>query len=113
MAGYSDHCLTFGGTAAIQYGQLVAARTQNGRPITVEDAQIAANALSGGLRLAKCNEKDFANIPGLVMVNSWMVGWKQSNLPVCNERRIIPMNQESPLQAILLLVLRQKKHLSF
>ena len=67
----SGRCLVFGETAAVQYGQLVAVRTKNGRPITVEDAQIAAIALAGGLRLATRNEKDFADIPGLVVVNTW------------------------------------------
>lgn len=68
---FSGRCLVFGETSAVQYGQLVAARTRNGRPITVEDAQIAAIALAGGLRLATRNEKDFADIPGLVVVNPW------------------------------------------
>jgi predicted nucleic acid-binding protein len=45
-----------GKTAAIQYGQLVAARTQKGHPITVEDVQIVAIALASGLRLATRNE---------------------------------------------------------
>ena len=67
----SGRCLVFGETAAVHYGQLVAARMRNGRPITVEDAQIAAIALAGGLRLATRNEKDFADIPGLVLVNPW------------------------------------------
>ena len=67
----SGRCLVFGETAAVHYGQLVAARMRNGRPITVEDAQIAAIALAGGLRLATRNEKDFADIPGLVVVNPW------------------------------------------
>jgi toxin FitB len=73
FAQFSGRCLAFGETAAIQYGQLVAARTRNGRPITVEDAQIASVALAGGLRLATRNEKDFADIPGLVVVNPWML----------------------------------------
>jgi predicted nucleic acid-binding protein len=71
FAQFTGRCLVFGETAAVQYGQLVAARTRNGRPITVEDAQIAAIAMAGGLRLATRNEKDFADIPGLVVVNPW------------------------------------------
>ena len=70
---FAGRCLVFGETAAIQYGQLVAAHTPNGRPITVEDAQIASIALAGGLRLATRNEKDFADISGLVVVNPWTV----------------------------------------
>lgn len=69
---FSGRCLVFGETAAVQYGQLVATRTQNGRPITVEDAQIAAIALAAGLRLATRNEKDFADISGLTMINPWL-----------------------------------------
>lgn len=68
---FSDRTLSFGETAAIQYGQLVAAHTQNGRPLTVEDAQIAAIALANGLRVATRNEKDFANIPDLTVINPW------------------------------------------
>ena len=71
FAQFTGRCLVFGETAAVQYGQLVAARARNGRPITVEDAQIAAIALAGGLRLATRNEKDFADIPGLVVANPW------------------------------------------
>ncbi len=71
FAQFSGRCLVFGETAAIQYGQLVATRSRDGRPITVEDAQIAAIALAGGLRLATRNEKDFADIPELVVVNPW------------------------------------------
>ncbi|WP_420628727.1 type II toxin-antitoxin system VapC family toxin [Candidatus Leptofilum sp.] len=71
---FLGRCLVFGEMAAVQYGQLVAARTRNGRPITVEDAQIAAIALAGGLRLATRNEKDFTGISGLIVVNPWMMG---------------------------------------
>lgn len=71
FAQFSGRCLVFGETAAVQYGQLVAERTRNGRPITVEDAQIAAIVLAGGLRLATRNEKDFVDILGLVVVNPW------------------------------------------
>ena len=74
FAQFSERCLVFGETAAVHYGQLVAARTRNGRPITVEDAQIAAIALAGGLRLATRNEKDFVGILGLVVLNPWILG---------------------------------------
>lgn len=71
FAQFTGRCLVFGETAAIHYGQLVGVRTRNGRPITVEDAQIAAIALASGLQLATRNEKDFADIPGLTVVNPW------------------------------------------
>ncbi|NHZ72311.1 MAG: PIN domain-containing protein [Aquificales bacterium] len=71
FAIFSNRCLTFGEMAAIQYGQLVAKRTRKGRPITVEDAQIAAIALAGGLQLATRNVKDFEEIPDLIVINPW------------------------------------------
>jgi predicted nucleic acid-binding protein len=55
----------------MQYGQLVARRTRRGRPITVEDAQIAAIALAHGLRLATRNGCDFLDIPDLLLVDPW------------------------------------------
>jgi predicted nucleic acid-binding protein len=68
---FSDHLLVFGELAAIEYGQLVARRTRMGRPITVEDAQIAAIALAHGLRLATRNVRDFVDIPNLSLVDPW------------------------------------------
>lgn len=68
---FSNQCLVFGDMAAIQYGQLVAHRTQIRRPITVEDAQIAAIALVSGLKLATRNTKDFVEIPDLTVINPW------------------------------------------
>ena len=70
---FADRCLVFGETAAIQYGQLIALRKNAGRPISVEDAQIASIALANGLRLATRNLKDFEEIPGSVTVSPWLV----------------------------------------
>ncbi|VAW31151.1 VapC toxin protein [hydrothermal vent metagenome] len=71
FAEFAGRTLSFGETASIQYGQLVAACTKKGRPITVEDAQIAAIALASGLRIATRNVKDFADIPDLAVINPW------------------------------------------
>jgi len=68
---FSGRCLVFGETAATQYARLVAHRRQLGRPIHVEDAQIAAIALAHGLRLATRNVKDFEHIPDLRTVDPW------------------------------------------
>lgn len=68
---FSGRLIVFGELAAIQYGQLVARRTRIGRPITVEDAQIAAIALAHGLRLATRNVRDFEDIPNLELVDPW------------------------------------------
>jgi hypothetical protein len=58
-------------SAAQRDAEIVALRTCAGRPISVEDAQIAAIAVSNGLSLATRNEVDFELIQGLVRVNPW------------------------------------------
>lgn len=70
---FSGRCLVFGEMAAIQYARLVAQRRRIGRPIQIEDAQIASIALAHGLRLATRNVKDFDEIAGLETVNPWLV----------------------------------------
>lgn len=66
-----DRVLSFDRVAAEHYALVVASRTQQGRPISTEDAQIAAIALAAGLPLLTRNTKDFAGIPGLRQVNPW------------------------------------------
>ena len=61
----SDRVLSFDRVAAEHYALVVASRTQQGRPISTEDAQIAAIALAAGLPLLTRNTKDFSDIPGL------------------------------------------------
>ena len=70
---FSSRLLVFGDMAAIEYGQLVAHRTRSGRPIAVEDAQIAAIALVHGLKVATRNVRDFENISNLSVVNPWQL----------------------------------------
>jgi toxin FitB len=74
FAEFSGRCLAFDEAAAVHYGRLVAARARGGRPITVEDAQIAAVALAGGLTLATRNTGDFAGIEGLALVDPFVGG---------------------------------------
>lgn len=71
---FSDCCLSFDFSAAAEYALIVATRTRQGRPISVEDAQIAAIARSGGLTLATRNTTDFFGIDGLMLVNPWNDG---------------------------------------
>lgn len=71
---FPHRCLSFEEVAAVHYGNLVAGRIKAGRPISVEDAQIASIALANGLQLATRNEKDFAEIPDLVVINPWRLG---------------------------------------
>ena len=68
---FSDKCLSYDSLAAADYANIVAARSRLGRPISVEDAQIAAIARSAGLALATRNTKDFAGIAELPVVNPW------------------------------------------
>jgi toxin FitB len=69
FAEFSGRCLPFDEKAAARYGELVAARVRAGRPISVEDAQIAATALTGGFVLATRNARDFTGIEGLALVD--------------------------------------------
>ena len=68
---FSGSCLSYDMLAAAEYAEIVATRTRLGRPISVEDAQIAAMARSGGLTLATRNTKDFSDIDELPLVNPW------------------------------------------
>jgi len=68
---FGEGCLAFDAAAAAEYAAIVAHRTGLGRPISVEDAQIAAIARAGGLTLATRNTKDFGDIEGLTLVNPW------------------------------------------
>ena len=68
---FAGRCLPFNDQAASHYARLVAARTSMGRPISVEDAQIAAIALAHGMLLVTRNTADFERIEGLEVVNPW------------------------------------------
>ncbi|NLF98460.1 MAG: type II toxin-antitoxin system VapC family toxin [Candidatus Riflebacteria bacterium] len=71
LRDFHDRCLPFDQSAAMKYAAIVAERKRKGRPISVEDAQIAAIAIVGGLTLATRNTKDFADIEGLQTMNPW------------------------------------------
>jgi len=68
---FAGRCLPFDGVAAGHYARIVAARTAIGKPVSVEDAQIAAIALAHGLTLATRNVADCRNIEALVVMNPW------------------------------------------
>lgn len=68
---FAEKCLPFDFEAAGEYAKIVASRTHHGRPITVEDAQIAAIAMTADLVLVTRNTKDFLGIEGLKLVNPW------------------------------------------
>ncbi len=70
---FADCCLPFDSAAARRYAELTAHCHRIGRPISVEDAQIAAIALCHGLALATRNTRDFTAIAGLMLLNPWLI----------------------------------------
>lgn len=69
---FLDRCLSINSTAASRYAEIVAGRTRIGRPVSVEDAQIAAIALTQKMSLATRNTSDFEFIEGLALINPWL-----------------------------------------
>lgn len=68
---FGGRCLPFDERAADEYAALVAVRTRSGQPISAEDAQIAAIALTHDMLLVTRNIKDFTCIAGLNLINPW------------------------------------------
>ena len=71
IRSFASNCAAFDSISARQYVTIVAARKKAGRPISVQDAQIAAIARSVGLTLATRNTKDFDGIEGLKVIDPW------------------------------------------
>ncbi|MEJ7137277.1 type II toxin-antitoxin system VapC family toxin [Amphibiibacter pelophylacis] len=72
-ADFAGRCLTFDARAAVHYALLVAHRQQAGRPISTEDAQIAATAIAADMPVVTRNSKDFEGIDGLSVINPWQL----------------------------------------
>lgn len=68
---FAMRCLPFDCEAADAYALIVSQRNRKGRQISVEDAQIAAIALTADLTLATRNVKDFFGIDKLQILNPW------------------------------------------
>ena len=68
---FEDRCLAFEAGAAVAFGLISARRIQSGRPISTEDAQIAAIALVHRMKLVTRNTRDFEGIDGLEVINPW------------------------------------------
>jgi predicted nucleic acid-binding protein len=68
---FAGAILPFDQGAVGHYAALVAHRTRIGRPISTEDAQIAAIAVHHGLVLATRNLRDFEAITDLAMLDPW------------------------------------------
>jgi len=65
-----DQILPFDDVAAECYGEIAAAREEQGRPISMADAQIAAICRRFAACLATRNIKDFADV-GITLLNPW------------------------------------------
>ncbi|MDT8450084.1 MAG: type II toxin-antitoxin system VapC family toxin [Wenzhouxiangellaceae bacterium] len=68
---FARRCLAFDARCADEYALIVAARTRTGRPVTTEDAQIAATAICHDMPLATRNLRDFEHIAGLKLLDPW------------------------------------------
>lgn len=68
---FEPFCVSFDGLAARTYAKIRADRRRRGTPIGLQDAQIAAIAITAGLTLATRNTKDFEGIEGLTVVDPW------------------------------------------
>lgn len=64
-------CLPYEEVAALEYSLLVAARMASGKPISTENAQIAAIAICHQLVLVTRKPKDFLAISKLELCNPW------------------------------------------
>ena len=69
---FAGRCLPFDKRCARPYAELVASRTREGRPVSVEDAQIASVAVVNRQHMATRHTADFENIDGLQLINPWI-----------------------------------------
>lgn len=76
--GLAARCLSYDSPAAEHFARLVAERCRICRPITRQDAQIAAIAQANNMPLATRNIDDFKAIPGLALVDLWKEGCMES-----------------------------------
>jgi hypothetical protein len=67
---FAGRVLAFDLPAAVVYADLLSTREQQGQPLAMADAQIAATCLAHGARLATRNVRDFEGL-GLSWVNPW------------------------------------------
>ncbi len=70
---FAGRCLNLDTRCAPVYGQLAAQQHARGRTCSVEDAMIAAVAITNEMLLVTRNTKDFEGIAGLALVNPWLV----------------------------------------
>lgn len=67
---FEDRILPFDSAAAKVYAEIYASRRRRGRPISLQDCQIAAIARSNDMAVATRNIADFTDC-GLELINPW------------------------------------------
>ncbi len=69
---FSVRCLPLDCEAAVEYARILSLSKRAGRPISVEDAQIAAIARRNSLKLTTRNVSDFNFLNDLDLINPWL-----------------------------------------
>jgi predicted nucleic acid-binding protein len=67
---FTGRVLAFDQTCARPYAEFIANRRSLGRPVSVQDAQIAATAEANAIPLATRNLRDF-ELVGLTLIDPW------------------------------------------
>lgn len=73
FALFDGRCLDYACSVASGYVAVAAESRRAGRPMSVEDMMIAAIAYTQDAVLATRNVSDFDFLPGLALVNPWLV----------------------------------------
>jgi predicted nucleic acid-binding protein len=68
---FASRCLALDCEAAVEYARVLSTSKRLGRPVSVEDAQIAAIAYRYSLGLATRNLSDFDFLDDLRLLNPW------------------------------------------
>ncbi|MDD5272555.1 MAG: type II toxin-antitoxin system VapC family toxin [Methylovulum sp.] len=71
FANFFNRCLPFDGNTASHYASIIAFAKKQGRPMSVEDAQIASIAIQHQASLATRNVADFDFLVDLTLINPW------------------------------------------
>jgi len=71
---FSARCLPLDCETAVEYAKILSFSKRAGRPISVEDAQIAAIARQNSLKLTTRNVSDFDFLNDLDLINPWQEG---------------------------------------
>lgn len=72
FTSFENRCLPFDSETATHYAKVIATAKKQGRPMTVEDAQIAAIAIQHTALLATRNITDFNALESLELINPWI-----------------------------------------